>query len=99
MSAEARESAVVDRLTEDGRGVTLAVLLVGEAEREVVVPATALGGLAEPGRRLRVDLDAAGGLADAHADAAAEAETAARRDERRARRDRLADRGPSPRRR
>ncbi|GEM_PF-6425876 len=99
MTAEAEEPAVVDRVVDDARGVALAVLLVGEGEREVVVPASTLGDLAEPGRRLRVDVDAAGGLGAARADVAADAAAAARGEERRARRDRLADRRPSSRRR
>ena len=99
MSAEQAASAVVDRLVEDAGGQAYAVLLVGEDEREVVVPASTLGDLAEPGRRLRVDLDAAGGLAAARADAAADAAAAARREERQARRDRLSARRSSSRRR
>ncbi|MFO8075324.1 MAG: hypothetical protein R6T85_04320 [Egibacteraceae bacterium] len=99
MTAESGHPAVVDRVVDDAGGRALAVLLVGEDEREVVVPASMLGDLAEPGRRLRVDLDAAGDLAAARTDAAASAAAAARREEREARRGRLAARRPSRRRR
>lgn len=99
MTAEAGQPAVVDRVVDDAAGRALAVLLVGEDAREVVVPASTLGDLAEPGRWLRVDLDAAGDLTVARADAAASAAAAARREEREARRGRLAARRPSRRRR
>lgn len=91
--------AVVDRVDRDASGQELAVLLVGDGEHEHVVPADEAGGLAADGARLRVDLDAGGNVVAVRDDPDARADAERRRAQRDNRRQTIAERRPSTRRR